>query len=61
MTGRGKTKLTHVFLMLDRIRFGSGFSGMCTARGLSGMYVLLMAESFIEVCSLDCAAFEAAS
>lgn len=48
--------------MLDRNKFGSGLSGMCTARGLLGTYVFfLMAESFIEVFVLDCAAFEAAS
>lgn len=40
---------------------GSGLSGICTARGLSGTYVFLVVESFIEVFLLDCAAFEAAS
>lgn len=50
-----------LFLVLDRNKFGSGLSGICTARGLLGTYVFLMAESFIEVFVLDCAAFEAAS
>lgn len=53
--------MRRLFLVLDRNKFGSGLSGICTARGLLGMYVFLMAESFIEVFVLDCAAFEAAS
>lgn len=50
------------FLILDRNQSGSGFAGICMARGPLGTYkFFLMAESFIEVFILVHTAFEAAS